>query len=1156
MKFSRPWLWCWLALLVVRVHAAPGALLINEILVNPPGTNDAHSEYIELRGTPNHTLAAGTYFLSVEGDTNSSPGVIQNIFDLSGRKLGQNGFLLLLPKNHRYKFNADATVLTNSGVEDGWGSGSGSSLRHKGEDDQTELENASCTFFLIQTDVPPAPDDDIDLNDDGLVDEPFLTNWAVLDSVGLLDNDSASDIAYGKINFRRDTDPGSNAVVTSGLIAPISLTPDYLGRNGNTTNATTADWVAGDDLEGVNPFWRLGSTGTSNTNTIPRARARALLNHLGGPNFGARALPSVRITQTAGLTKIKEGGPAGLYKMNLTATPASGGVTLRLDAPANLQISTDGGVTYGTTRTVRLTSISAKAVRVRSRQDTTVDISPRLGLITHTVIATADPVRYPLETIILDAIIQTMDNDTALLTEVKVNPPGLDDAPFEFVELKGPPLALLTNIYLVTVEGNGGGKPGFVGLVVNLGGQRFGTNGLLVIAGTNHPYTLPAGTALVTEPSFSQTGGALSNGSVSILLVGSPEAIVAGFDLDAGNNGILEGLPEGSAIIDAIGWTDGGNGDVVYGGADLTQHDFIPDAATRLRTNNTPRSAAAWIVGDLAGLEGDALLYDDYNVSTNFPVGTSLTIGTTNDTAPKTSLLLPLSGVIGDPDNPTVTFTVSDDLASASTLTVAARSTYQSVVPNANLSLTRLSRATWKLAITPTNIGYTDIILTIGNGTMAGRSILHYAASAMDRPDANWHTGISDASTAIPIDSSWMLVGDDENQTLRIFSRTRSGEAAKLFDLNPFLGLTDFYPDGTPREVDLEASTRVGNRLYWLGSQSHAYNGEERTNRSRIFATDLTPRGSNSLVKFIGRYDFLKTDLIDWDNNDGHGKGPAHYGLAASDADGVDPKALDGSGFNIEGLCMAPGSTTSAYLAFRAPLITPSNRVTALIVPVTNFTTLATRGGGPGGARFAAPIELNLGGRGIRSIEGNSGGYLIVAGPPGPATNMAPQDFRLFTWTGYATNTPVEQDTDLTGFNPEGIIALPAAPWKPTSQAQILSDNGINVYYGDDIAAKHLPERRFKKFRSDWVALGSPVAPGLVIRAVNLNNGQLSLTWDAIPGTTYRIEAKEEWPSTGWTPVPGDLTATSNVATKTIVLGSACQCFFRVKVMAAPSSPP
>ena len=265
MKFSRPWLWCWLALLVVRVHAAPGALLINEILVNPPGTNDAHSEYIELRGTPNHTLAAGTYFLSVEGDTNSSPGVIQNIFDLSGRKLGQNGFLLLLPKNHRYKFNADATVLTNSGVEDGWGSGSGSSLRHKGEDDQTELENASCTFFLIQTDVPPAPDDDIDLNDDGLVDEPFLTNWAVLDSVGLLDNDSASDIAYGKINFRRDTDPGSNAVVTSGLIAPISLTPDYLGRNGNTTNATTADWVASDDLEGVNPFWRLGSTGTSNT---------------------------------------------------------------------------------------------------------------------------------------------------------------------------------------------------------------------------------------------------------------------------------------------------------------------------------------------------------------------------------------------------------------------------------------------------------------------------------------------------------------------------------------------------------------------------------------------------------------------------------------------------------------------------------------------------------------------------------------------------------------------------------------------------------------------------------------------------------------------------------------------------------------------------
>src|ERR1051325_9806353 len=77
-------------------------LVISEILVNPPGT-DIPNEYIELRGTPNQILSLGTYFVVIEGDTNGNPGTIQSIFDLSGKQIGGNGFLVLLQKTNNYR---------------------------------------------------------------------------------------------------------------------------------------------------------------------------------------------------------------------------------------------------------------------------------------------------------------------------------------------------------------------------------------------------------------------------------------------------------------------------------------------------------------------------------------------------------------------------------------------------------------------------------------------------------------------------------------------------------------------------------------------------------------------------------------------------------------------------------------------------------------------------------------------------------------------------------------------------------------------------------------------------------------------------------------------------------------------------------------------
>lgn len=60
-------------------------------------------------------------------------------------------------------------------------------------------------------------------------------------------------------------------------------------------------------------------------------------------------------------------------------------------------------------------------------------------------------------------------------------------------------------------------------------------------------------------------------------------------------------------------------------------------------------------------------------------------------------------------------------------------------------------------------------------------------------------------------------------------------------------------------------------------------------------------------------------------------------------------------------------------------------------------------------------IELNLGGRGIRSIDRalDGSGYLILAGPSGSASAAVTHDFRLFTWSGDPAIAPIELDNNL-----------------------------------------------------------------------------------------------------------------------------------------------
>ncbi|MGE3843954.1 MAG: hypothetical protein AB7I50_20460 [Vicinamibacterales bacterium] len=339
-----------------------------------------------------------------------------------------------------------------------------------------------------------------------------------------------------------------------------------------------------------------------------------------------------------------------------------------------------------------------------------------------------------------------------------------------------------------------------------------------------------------------------------------------------------------------------------------------------------------------------------------------------------------VSGVISDPTDPAATigidFTIADVNTPVGSLTVTASSDDPAVVPNANLNLTGAG-ASRNLKITPAAVGLATITMTVSDGVDSSSYIINYAASAasVNPSTTRFHTGTSDASTAVSIDSDYMFVADDEDQTIRLYDRNESGLPLASFDFTASLGLSG------SSEVDIEASTRVGNTIYWLGSHSNNSTGENRDNRERIFATTVAGAGAASTLTFVDYYAFLEDDLIAWDNANGHGLGAGALGLAASAADTVLPE--QSAGFNIEGLVMAPGSSTIAYVAFRAPMEPTATRASALIVPVTNFAALM--GAASGSATFGAPIFLNLGGRAIRSIERNaSDHYLIVAARRAP----------------------------------------------------------------------------------------------------------------------------------------------------------------------------
>ncbi|MEG0919920.1 MAG: ExeM/NucH family extracellular endonuclease [Comamonas sp.] len=335
--------------------------------------------------------------------------------------------------------------------------------------------------------------------------------------------------------------------------------------------------------------------------------------------------------------------------------------------------------------------------------------------------------------------------------------------------------------------------------------------------------------------------------------------------------------------------------------------------------------------------------------------------------------------------------------------------------------------------------------------------------SAIYTPFPGSDQGGSDTSAAIALDDKYMVVGDDEGNALRVYPRS-GGAAVSEWSFSNLLGIT--------KELDLEAGTRIGDTWYFTGSHGNKSDGAEADNREHLFAVKVTGTGADTQFSFVGKYSDLETALSNWDSSNKHGLGAGYFGLQASSADKVSPEAPNG--FSIEG--MAATEDGQLLLGFRAPQTSAQQRRNALIIPITNPGHVV------GGVApvLGMPIELNLGGRGIRDIQRTDDGkFLIIAGPAGKADSTVSNNFALFVWAGPGTTEVTQIDNDLdallkdTGGSFETLVS-PSSTAAGT-RVQLLQDNGDTVWPGKSKVSKDLPVAE-QQFKGNWIVLGKAVA--------------------------------------------------------------------------------
>ncbi|TWT65301.1 cadherin domain-containing protein [Allorhodopirellula solitaria] len=307
--------------------------VISEILIDGRFTSavtNTTDQYIELRGKPNEVLPAGTYFVVIE-EWSTNTGDISTVIDLSGQSFGENGFLVLLQGANSYDASFGANVLQSDLTGfNGLPGGIFSSAQSNGSLD-TPLDDAS--YFLIQSDTPPAVDDDIDANDDGFIDaDSPAADWTTFDAVAM-HGYTFNQASFAPIVFVENA-TNYQPVVERNSRGQTIVSIDgfgYVGRIGDSIGSDYEDWVGG-TVDDVGPgFWggEADEEGLfefhENELTFPALNDHAL-DHIGESNFVGGVRGRISLLPSNG--DIENGTPPD------TTLPAEG-VTVFVDTNGN-----------------------------------------------------------------------------------------------------------------------------------------------------------------------------------------------------------------------------------------------------------------------------------------------------------------------------------------------------------------------------------------------------------------------------------------------------------------------------------------------------------------------------------------------------------------------------------------------------------------------------------------------------------------------------------------------------------------------------------------------------------------------------------------------------------------------------------------------------
>ncbi len=123
-------------------------------------------------------------------------------------------------------------------------------------------------------------------------------------------------------------------------------------------------------------------------------------------------LGHVTITETNQSTLVVEGADTDTYQIALDLAPVGGPVEITVTAGSQLELSADGGTTYGSSLVLSFTDLTPQTVTVRAFDDS-LEEGSHTGRITHAITGTVFDPRYPTALPIQSVSATILDNDAA-----------------------------------------------------------------------------------------------------------------------------------------------------------------------------------------------------------------------------------------------------------------------------------------------------------------------------------------------------------------------------------------------------------------------------------------------------------------------------------------------------------------------------------------------------------------------------------------------------------------------------------------------------------------------------------------------------------------------------------------------------------------------